>query len=102
MHPIIADKRQQIEDLCRRYYVRRLELFGSATGDRFNPDSSDVDFLVRFLPLEGHAYSDAYFGLLNELERLLGRSVDLLSTPTIHNPYLRESIERNRELIYAA
>jgi uncharacterized protein len=102
MHPIVAEKRQEIEDLCRRYHVRRLELFGSATGGRFNPAQSDVDFLVQFDPLEGRAYLDAYFGLLVALESLFGRHVDLLSNPTIRNPYLRESIEQSRQLIYAA
>jgi predicted nucleotidyltransferase len=102
MHPMIAAKRNEILDLCRRYKVRRLEVFGSATGHRFNPERSDVDFLVQFLPLEGRDYPDAYFGLLRELEDLLGRPVDLISAPVIRNPYLRRSIDASRQLIYAA
>jgi len=102
MHQIVAERRQEIEKLCRRHQVQRLELFGSATGARFDPVRSDVDFLVQFHPLEGRAYLDAYFGLLNDLESLFGRHVDLLADPTIRNPYLRESIEQSRQLIYAA
>jgi predicted nucleotidyltransferase len=102
MHPLITEKLDDILKLCRRYHVRRLEIFGSATGDRFDPERSDVDFLVQFLPLEGRAYPDAYFGLLWELEALLGRPVDLLSTPEIRNPYLRSSIDKSRQLVYAA
>ncbi|MFN0070801.1 MAG: nucleotidyltransferase family protein [Chloroflexota bacterium] len=102
MHPIIAERRQEIADICQRYHVLRLELFGSAATDLFNPELSDVDFWVRFLPLEGRAYPDAYFGLLRELENLLSRPVDLLSNPVIRNPYLRESIEQSRLLIYAS
>ena len=100
--PLIAAKLDEILELCRRYKVRRLEIFGSATGDRFNPERSDVDFLVQFLPLEGRAYPDAYFGLLRELEALLGRPVDLISAPVIRNPYLRKSIDESRQLVYAA
>jgi predicted nucleotidyltransferase len=102
MHPMITRKREGILDLCRRYHVRRLELFGSANGDRFTPELSDVDFLVQFMPLEGRAYPDAYFGLLRDLEALLGRPIDLLSAPVIRNPYLRKSIEKSRELVYSA
>lgn len=102
MHSLIAGKLSEIEHLCRRHHVERLDLFGSATGERFDPESSDVDFLVRFLPLEGRAYPDAFFGLLQDLECLLGRPVDLVSAPRIENPYLRRSIEQSRETLFVA
>src|SRR4051812_13690407 len=100
MHPIVAEKCQEIAELCRRYHVRRLELFGSATGDQFNPESSDVDFTVEFEPLERSDYSDAYFGLLEGLELALGRPVDLITTRSIRNPYFKRRIEETRVPIY--
>ena len=78
MTPLIAQQRTEIEALCRRYRVRRLELFGSAAAGRGRPNESDLDFLVEFEPLAAGGYADAYFGLRESLEKLSGRSVDLV------------------------
>lgn len=98
----IEERRQTIEALCRRYRVRRLELFGSAAAGDFNPRSSDLDFLVEFDDLQATDYADAYFGLLEELQRLFRRDVDLVVARSVKNPYLVESIRRSRTLLYAA
>ena len=102
MDPSLAQHRQQIADLCRRYRVHRLELFGSAASDRFDADHSDVDFLVDFESLAEGEHADAYFGLLTALTSLLGRPVDLVMTRAIRNPYFLEAIEPTRMLLYAA
>ena len=91
-----------IEALCRRFQVSRLELFGSAASGRFNPRSSDLDFLVEFKDLRPGAYADAYFGLLEELQRIFQRKVDLVVARSVRNPFLLESIQRSRALLYAA
>jgi len=88
--------------MCRRHNVIRLEIFGSATGSRFDPCTSDLDFLVEFGPFTAGGYSDHYFGLQEELERLFHRPIDLVVTKAVRNPYLLESINRSRELLYAA
>lgn len=93
---------KDIEALCRRFQVRRLELFGSAVSGRFNPRSSDLDFLVEFEDLQPGAYADAYFGLLEELQRIFRRQVDLVVARSVRNPFLLESIQRSRTLLYAA
>ena len=98
----IEERRDAIESLCRRFRVRRLELFGSAAAGGFNPRSSDLDFLVEFDQLRANEYADAYFGLLEELQMLFRRDVDLVVARSIKNPYLIESIERSRTLLYAA
>jgi uncharacterized protein len=102
MDAIITQHSLEIADLCRRYRVRRLELFGSAAADRFDPPSSDVDFLVEFEPLAEGEHADAYFGLRESLEALLSRPVDLVMTRAIRNPYFLEAIEPTRTLLYAA
>ena len=102
MHPAIADKREQLAELCRRYDVVRLEVFGSAArGTDFNPDTSDADFLVEFDPDSDQPPFDQYFGLIEELRDALGRPVDLVETRAIRNPYLRVAIDKSRELVYA-
>lgn len=92
----------ELVTLSRRYHVRRLELFGSATAGLFRPGASDLDFLVEFEPLPSGTYADTYFGLLEALERLFGRPVDLVAAAAIRNPYFRESVERTKALLYAA
>ena len=92
----------ELERLCRRYGVRRLELFGSAVSGRYRHGESDLDFLVEFDDLPSGAYADAYFGLLEALEDLFGRPVDLVVASAVKNPYFKESIEANKALLYAA
>ena len=95
MRSLLSSRNAAIEEACRRHGVERLHAFGSVLRDDFDPETSDVDFLVRFLPREsGHA--DACFGLLDDLERIVGRPVDLVVERAIRNPYFREAIERER------
>jgi predicted nucleotidyltransferase len=94
--------REGLQALCRRFHVRRLDLFGSATRGDFDPEHSDIDFIVEFerdTPL--HPF-DAYFGLKEGLEALFGRRVDLVMPGAIKNPYRKASIEQDRETVYAA
>lgn len=68
-------KRRELEDICRRHSVRRLELFGSAARHDFEPQRSDLDFLVEFQLKDAKLAFDAYFGLKEDLETLsYGRS----------------------------
>jgi uncharacterized protein len=102
MSPSIAEHSCEIADLCRRYQVRRLELFGSAAADRFDPERSDIDLLVEFEPLADGEHADTYFGLLEALQALFSRHVDLVMVRAIRNPYFLEAIEPTRTLLYAA
>jgi len=99
----ISSHREELRELCRRFHVRRLDLFGSATGDDFDPARSDLDFLVEFDPRAPQASSfETFFGLKESLEALFGRSVALVEPGAIRNPYLKASIERSREPIFEA
>ena len=103
MHAAIADKKDELAELCRRYGVVRLEVFGSAArGADFDPQTSDADFLVEFNPDSGLAPFDQFFDLAEALRDALGRPVDLVESCTVRNPYLRAAIDRSRELVYAS
>lgn len=102
MHSTIEEQREIIAELCRRFRVHRFEIFGSATTDRFNADTSDLDFLVEFQPLQPGEHADNYFGLLESLQELFGRPVDLVMTRAIENRYFLEAIQPSRTLLYAA
>jgi predicted nucleotidyltransferase len=90
---------QKIFDLCRKYKVDKLYVFGSILTPRFN-SKSDVDMVVNFkgVPLED--YVDNYFGLKDALTTLLGREIDLLESNGIRNAILRNNIDRTKRLIY--
>ena len=102
MQTIWEVNRHGIENLCRQFGVNRLEVFGSATGDGFDPGRSDVDLLVRFEPCPPEDHADRYFGLLSALRDLLGREVDLLEIDALSNPYLIREIDATRTLVYAS
>lgn len=98
--PIILD-REAIVGVCERYGVKRLVVFGSAVTDRFDESSSDVDFLVEFHDDIMDRF-DAYFGLKESLEALLGRPVDLVAPIALANPYFAASVEASGQELYAA
>ncbi len=101
MNSIIEQNRQALAELCRRFNVHRLYLFGSAATDRFNHGASDLDFLVEMADRQPTgAYADRYLGLAEALEKLFGSSVDLVTEESIRNPYFRREVEATRQLIY--
>jgi predicted nucleotidyltransferase len=101
MIDLLKQHRDQIADLCRRYGVRKLELFGSAASDAFDADSSDIDFFFEFDDNPTNL-ANRFFGLAENLEKLLGRKVDLVSSQDVRNPYFLEVANRHRVTLYAA
>jgi len=102
MLQLIEMHRGDIAELCRRFHVDRLDVFGSAArGADYDPAKSDVDLLVTYLP--GHRPGmPAYQDLRDALEALLGRPVDLVMEAAAENPFIRAGIERSRQAIYGA
>lgn len=104
MHPLIDQHRAEIASVCRRYGVRRLEVFGSAArGGDFNPAASDADFLVAFDPAAPDLSPlEQYFGLVEALAGLLGRPVDLIESGALRNPFILAAVNQTREVVYAS
>lgn len=97
------DKLPQIHILCNQHHVANLSVFGSAIDDRFDPESSDIDFLVEFSNgLTAPQYADAFFTLKTDLEALFGRRVDLITRRSLTNPYLKASVLAEERALYAA
>ena len=88
-----------LSDLCRRYHVRELSLFGSAVRGELRPDS-DIDLLVEFLP-NAHVGLVEHAGLMLDLQRLIGRKVDLVSRRAL-KPRIQSSVLADSRLVYAA
>jgi predicted nucleotidyltransferase len=80
--------------------VTRLDLFGSAAGGEFDLQRSDLDLIVRFADAESPGIARRFFGLAEDLERLLERPVDLLMDQAFHNPYFAQTVAETRETIY--
>ena len=103
MHPLLLQRRADIDALCRRSHVRRLEVFGSAArGDDFDPLHSDVDFLVEFDRTRVTPTLSTFLELRDQLAALVGRPVDLVMAGSIRNPFIQADIERSRETVYAS
>jgi predicted nucleotidyltransferase len=92
--------RQHLSDLCHKWRITELSLFGSVLRDDFGPES-DIDILVAF-------ENDAAWSLFDLVElreefmQLFGREVDLVEKGTIRNPFRRHAIMQSREVLYAA
>ena len=78
MVAIIEDQRGRLEALCRKHHVRRLEVFGSAADGTFDPDKSDLDFLVEYEAMSPPDHYEAYVGLWEDLQALFQRKIDLV------------------------
>lgn len=92
----------EIARLCRQYGASRLEVFGSAANGKFDPQSSDLDFLVEFDPVGDASLFRRYFGLQEALENLFGRKVDMVSADAMKNPHFIAEVNRSRQTVYAA
>ena len=102
LNELLEDKRKAIADLCGRFGVERLEVFGSALREDFVPGQSDLDLLVQFKSMAGYERVDAYFSMRDALRALLGQEIDLVMTGAIRNKYISQEIERTKQLVYAA
>lgn len=102
MTGLIEAKNSELTELCEHHRVVHLALFGSALREDFDSIKSDLDFVVEFAPMSPSEHAEAYFGLLEGLERLFARRVDLVEIGAVRNPYLRREIEEQQETLYAA
>ena len=100
MHPIDLQT-SQLAEVCRRYAVRELYVFGSVVTGRMH-DQSDLDFIVRFESSVPTGAFDRFMGLKEALELLYGRRVDLLTLKPFRNPVFQAEVDQSKTLLYAA
>ena len=100
LNTIVSNKLSEIKNLFSQYKVKRAYAFGSVCTDKFN-EESDIDLLISFQdglnPIE---YGDNYFSLVTALEKLFLRHVDLITEPTLRNPYFIKSVNETKTSIY--
>ena len=98
---ILNEKLSIIEELCRKYKVKNLWVFGSVLRNDFRK-TSDIDFLVSFdeVNMTVREYLDYLFFLKKDLENLFQRKVDLIEYEALKNPYMIEEIDNTKKLIF--
>lgn len=99
MHRILGDNIHKIKSLCMNHNIKSLYAFGSVCTDEFS-DSSDVDLLITFNPMDYGDYADNYFQVADKFEEIFHRSVDLVTDKSISNPYFIDLINQTKTLIY--
>jgi predicted nucleotidyltransferase len=102
MIELIHNKLDEIIVACKQHHVDGISLFGSATGNSMNVNS-DIDFLVFFSKdIDVLDYADNYFLLLEKLQKILSKKVDLVSSRSLKNPILKNEIYQTKVDLYAA
>jgi predicted nucleotidyltransferase len=98
----IVERQTELSELCERFGVKRLEVFGSASsGEAFDPQTSDVDFIVEFRAgQELGPWLRHYFAFREALSKLIGYPVDLVMASAMKNPYFIREANRTRRLLY--
>jgi uncharacterized protein len=100
MIDVIEQHLAEIHALCRHYGVRRLDLFGSAATESFDPATSDLDFVATFADTDVPGYADRFLDFAEALEALFGRPVDLVIDRSIRNPRFRQAVDATRQSVY--
>ncbi len=102
MRPEIAPKMNDITELCLKYQIRRLEVFGSAAREYdFKPENSDFDFIVDDIPLDGPGTLKRVMGFRRELASVIGRRINVMDQGAKLNRYFMASVNRDRKTVYA-
>ena len=96
---ITVTQRAEFLELCWRYYVDKMYMFGSFLTSHFSLDS-DIDVMVKVDIEDPADRGDALLSLWDSLENSFGRKVDLLTDSSIRNLILRANIDRTKRLIY--
>ena len=100
MIDLVKQKKTELATLCRTFRVARLDLFGSAATGKFNPESSDLDFMIEFENRSEPGLLNRYLDFAEALEQLFNRHVDLVTQHSIRNPYFQEAIASTKQSLY--
>ncbi|MEB2777551.1 nucleotidyltransferase domain-containing protein [Algoriphagus sp. D3-2-R+10] len=98
---MLIGRKDAIIQLCEKYELEKLYVFGSVVENKFN-DESDFDFLIQFKNIPFDTYTDHYFSLHEDLQNLLGREIDLLTDNSLTNKFFKDKVYKSRLLLYAA
>ncbi len=98
----LIGNRDDFVTLCRNHQVKQIYAFSSSVSDEFDPEKSNIDLLVEIDEADPIEKGEKILSLWDKLETFFKRKLDLLTNPNIRNPYLRQSVENSKVLIYDA
>ncbi|MFH1051168.1 MAG: nucleotidyltransferase domain-containing protein [bacterium] len=100
MDKILSERLDLIEEICKKYRVENLYAFGSSCTNRFT-ELSDLDFLINFEKnISIEEYTDNYFFIIDEFEKIFSRKIEILTTNSLSNPYFLKTLEKTKKLLY--
>ncbi len=100
IQPILTQNLPRITQILKQNRVKRAYAFGSVCTERFGPDS-DIDLLIAFDDgLDAVTYAENYFAIAEAIEELLQRPVDLVTEPSLQNPYFIKVMNQTKTPIY--
>ena len=97
---LIKERYNDFIHLCQSHRVDKVYAFGSSITEHFDPQTSDIDVVVKIDIDDPADRGEALLSFWDKLEALFQRKVDLLTEDSIRNPYLKASINRTKKLIY--
>ncbi len=100
LRTLIKERYIDFIKLCKAHKVDKMYAFGSSITNHFDPQTSDIDIVVKVAIDDPADRGDALLSLWDHLEILFQRKVDLLTEDSIRNPYLKRNIEQTKKLIY--
>lgn len=102
MKKLLEKNKKELISICKSLDIKRLYVFGSILTNKFD-DKSDIDFLISFSDdIDIEKYTDNYFTLHYKLRELFDRDIDIITERSLSNPFLIDSINETKQLIYEA
>ena len=99
--PIITNNIDQVQEICKKHFVKELYVFGSASRNEMKEDS-DVDFLYTMKKMPIEIYADNFFDMLWSLEKLLGKKVDMVGEEYLRNRFFIKELNETKKIVYKA
>lgn len=96
----IRKNSDKFEEICKAHKVEKMYAFGSSITTDFDLEKSDIDLLVKLNINNPLDRGEALMSLWDELESFFSKKVDLLTSDSLKNPYLKKNIERTKVEIY--
>ena len=95
----IEDVKEKVNNISRSFKIKKLGVFGSLVRGELT-SKSDIDFIVEFNDDGYNGRCDRYMDLIEELEKIFGRKIDLITYESLNNPVFKATVEKEMKIIY--
>lgn len=102
LHDFFTRQLPAVRDICHRYAVAQLYVFGSIVDGRFVEGKSDIDLLVELQPLSTEVQNQMLVHLWFDLEALFGCEVDLITVQEVQDKHFQKYLDLYKVLVFDA